>query len=102
MRENVFIGILLLVTTVAYSLILVHIYSNTKTAEDAAEYAAVSEDSISSDEAAYLIEDEPRGGGVFQKPAGKGRKEELCCKLEEAGQKRHQVQGYRCESVGGS
>ena len=84
MRENIFIGILLLVTTVAYSLILVHIYSNTNAAEDAAEYAAVSEDSISSDEAAYLIEDEPRGGGVFQKPAGKGRKEDAAGEEKQA------------------
>ena len=56
MRENIFIVILLVIITAVYSLVLVNVYGNTKAAEDTAEYAAVSEDGVSPDEAAYLTE----------------------------------------------
>ena len=56
MRENIFIAILLVIITAVYSLVLVNVYGNTKAAEDTAEYAAVSEDGVSPDEAAYLTE----------------------------------------------
>ena len=74
MRENIFIAILLLVITAVYSLVLVNVYDNTKTAEDTAEYAAVSEDDTSSDEAAYLTGAGASAIGMgFRSSTAKGR-----------------------------
>lgn len=70
MRENIFIAILLIVITAVYSFVLVNVYDNAKTAGDTAEYAAVSEDAMSSDEAAYLNEN---GLSFFRAAVAKGQ-----------------------------
>ena len=57
MRENIAIVILLVVTTFAYSLVMVNVYSSTKGSEEANGVSAVSEDAVSSDEAAFFGEE---------------------------------------------
>ena len=55
MRENIAIVILLVATTLIYSLVMVNVYGSTVASEDTAGSSAVSEDTAPSGETAFSL-----------------------------------------------